>query len=385
LAVLSMIQGHTFTALVPKGAFHGGWSRIYTLIHGLTAPMFLLGGGLAYGMVSARRQAAEGRPTLDRRIVRRAFTLLWVGYLLQVPYMSPWRLFDRPDLWARTLRIGPLQLVALCLLLCEGLRLWAPTRARHAAALSVLTGAVGIASPWVWQAQLSTRWPAPVGMWFDSYASSQFPFFPWAVFFFLGVLGSFAVPFARRTERMLASGVFASGAAVAGLVYFFYAQGERLEGVYGEHDFWRAGPLYVGFRAALVFAWLGSLMLLEPLIERLRGAFPQASQLFDTLARQSLVAYVVHLLFLYGSPLTPGYVRFGRVLEMHEAFVIFVAIAVFTLAIAVLWDHFVTGRVLHQKLSLLRAGLGRARAARPTEAAAPESEIEASTTASPNL
>lgn len=359
-----MIQGHTFTALVPKSEFHGGWSRLYTLIHGLTAPMFLLGGGLAYGLVSARRRARAGKLTLDMRIVRRAAILLLVGYALQAPHVAPWRMLHRPDMIARTLAVGPLQVVASCLILCELLRLAARTTRLHAASLLALVALVGGISPWVWQARLSEQlWPI-VGMWFDSYSRSQFPFFPWSVFFFLGVLGSYLVPFEKCTERSRALGFFAGGAVAAWGIYALYQAGERLNGVYGEHDFWRAGPMYVGFRAALVFAWLGVLMLSEPLIARLRGLFPTGFSLFDVLARQSLVAYVVHLLFLYGSPLTAGVVRFGRVFDLVEASGIFLGIGLFTLAVCVLWDHFITGGALRLALSRYRARLRSLWAAR---------------------
>src|SRR5262249_12613026 len=54
VAVLLMIQGHTFTALLDPAHYVGNWSRWHSLLHGLTAPMFLLGGGLAYGFVTMR-------------------------------------------------------------------------------------------------------------------------------------------------------------------------------------------------------------------------------------------------------------------------------------------------------------------------------------------
>jgi hypothetical protein len=364
IAVVSMIQGHTFTALVPKSEFTGGWSRLYTLIHGLTAPMFLLGGGLAYGMVSARRQARAGKLVLDTRIVRRAAILLLVGYALQHPHVATWRMVQRPEYIARTFAVGPLQLVAGCLLLCELLRLAARTTRAYQLCLIALIALVGGVSPWVWQAHLSEQlWPI-VGMWFDAYRYSQFPFFPWSVFFFAGVLGSYLVPFDKRNEWPRALGFLGGGAACAWGIYALYQAGERMNGIYGEHDFWRAGPMYVGFRLALVFAWLGVLMLAEPLIARLRGYFPTGFALFDVLARQSLVAYVVHLLFLYGSPLTAGVVRFGRVFDLLEATFIFLGIGVFTLAVCVLWDHYITSRALKAALSKQRARLQRLWAAR---------------------
>jgi hypothetical protein len=66
---------------------------------------------------------------------------------------------------------------------------------------------------------------------------------------------------------------------------------------------------------------------------------------------------VVHLLFLYGSPLTAGVVRFGRVFDLLEASFIFLGIGLFTLAVCVLWDHYVTNRAWKGGASRVRARL----------------------------
>lgn len=79
LAVVLMIQGHSFTALLQPAEYRGSWSTWHTLLHGLTAPMFLLGGGLAYGLVLFR-----ARHPLGLRFVRRAGLLLVLGYALQI-------------------------------------------------------------------------------------------------------------------------------------------------------------------------------------------------------------------------------------------------------------------------------------------------------------
>ncbi len=348
LAVLLMIQGHTFTALTLQSEFSGPWHRLYRLFHGLTAPMFLVGGGLAYGMVSARRraQAGEGTAALDPRIVRRGFMLIVIGYLLQLPQMRLWRLPEYPELFRKTFAIGPLQLIGACLIVSE--LVWALSRilfqnerARrfHQGSILTLCLAIAACSPWVWQGARSMRWFAPVGMWFDGQGGSLFPVFPWATFFFLGVLAAALVPRARRAPRGVAFGLIAGSAALAWGIYVAWLGGEQLAFLYGEHDFWRANPMYVTFRGLLVLLMLGGLMLLEPLFQRARRRFPRSGRLFDVLSRQSLVAYVTHLFVIYGSPFTVGLIRFGRVFDLVESSLLFAWVALYTLAIAVLWDH----------------------------------------------
>src|SRR5688572_4087415 len=112
-AVLLMIQGHTFTELLRPTEYEGAWSAWHTILHGLTAPMFLIGAGLAYGIVTLRSQAdAPRRP--NGRILRRAGLLVLLGYFLQLP-RAPWaEILSRRDLYECATRVGPLQLVGLC-------------------------------------------------------------------------------------------------------------------------------------------------------------------------------------------------------------------------------------------------------------------------------
>ena len=85
-AVLLMIQGHTFTALLEPAAYQGAWVRWYRLTHGLTAPMFLFGAGLAYGIVTfgSRVSTTDADAARARtRIFRRACALIAIGTALQ--------------------------------------------------------------------------------------------------------------------------------------------------------------------------------------------------------------------------------------------------------------------------------------------------------------
>jgi uncharacterized membrane protein len=388
LAVLSMIQGHTFTALTEPAAFSGRWVPFYTLLHGLTAPMFLFGGGLSYGLVSRRRRgarvaaavAARARP-LDARIVRRGLALLALGYALQWPERGLGSLIGRPELLRAVFAVGPLQLVGACLIACEVLAspfcsradVGAPSgTARMTLATASLAASIALFAPYVWRAEYSARlWPL-VGMWLDGHGGSLFPCFPWAAFFFLGVLGSeLAVPMQRTPKR---SGLLCllAGSCGAGALYLAWRAGERLTSLYGSHDFWHTNPMYLGFRAALVVALWGLVLLLEPLWLRLRRLSPfcsragprastAAQRAFDALARQSLVAYVAHLLLLYGSPVTTGLACLGRVFDLRESAAIFVCVALHTLAISYLWEHLRPMRWLARQAS--RLGRGEALAA----------------------
>ncbi len=363
-----MIQGHTFTVLARQSAFTGTWLRIYNMIHGLTAPMFLIGGGLAYGMVSLRRRQQGSVAGLDFRVLRRGLTLVLIGFALQVPRMTLWKIPLYPEKFKAMFSVGPLQLVGACLILCELVLFAVKSRRIFNLVVGLFALSIALVSPWLWQQELSkTLFPA-FGMWLDGHSRSQFPFFPTAGYFMLGVLASQGIPFALRAPKRAALGLMALGAGTSYGLYQLYQGGVRLNGLYGEHDFWRAGPMHFTFRVGVVAAFLGTLMLLEPLTQRVRKALPTTMRTFDVLSRQSLVAYVFHLLILYGNPFTAGLVRFGRIFELWEATLFFLAVALHTVSIAVLWEHFQPASWPRRLVRKLRAYLAqRASQRRPGE------------------
>jgi uncharacterized membrane protein len=52
LAVLLMVQGHTFTALIEDAVRALGWYRWHSYVHGYTAPLFMFSAGLAFGVTT---------------------------------------------------------------------------------------------------------------------------------------------------------------------------------------------------------------------------------------------------------------------------------------------------------------------------------------------
>jgi acyltransferase len=340
VAVLLMIQGHTFTALLRTSAYEGAWSRWHALVHGLTAPMFLIGGGLAYGVVIAR----SARPS-SLRLLRRGLTLIVLGYVLQFPRAPAHVWLSDPVLFAGAVRIGPLQLIGLCLLLCELMRALTRTRSQLMAATAAQLCAIALTAPVVWKLRVSQGKLLWLGTWFDGYAGSHFPLFPWAVFFLLGVLVSLALPppcqADVRAQRRAAALMAILGVLSAALPYAAFVHGHVLQNVYGEHELWHTSPLYVVFRAGAVFAVLGLLWSCEPLLARAwsRSTAPTWTTLLSVLARNSLVAYVAHLLVLYGTVFTPGLVQFLRDSTMAVACLVSLGLIAFICALAWSWQR----------------------------------------------
>jgi hypothetical protein len=194
----------------------------------------------------------------------------------------------------------------------------------------------------VWKVRASQGTLYPLGAWFDGYAGSLFPFFPWAVFFLLGVMVSFTVVSVLESggsETRAAAWLCAGGLLASGLAYGAFLGGHVLENWYGPHELWQTSPLYVVFRAGVVLSGLGALWLFEPGLQRLWRSGRRVASLLSALSQESLVAYVTHLLVLYGTPLTLGLVHGGPRFSILEASAISLALVLFTLGVVLLWQR----------------------------------------------
>jgi uncharacterized membrane protein len=330
LAVVLMIQGHTFTALMQPRAFSPQVSRAHGLLHGLTAPAFLFGAGLAFGFATYGRYQGHRRLGAEvRRRFWRYLSLIVIGYALQLPGASVWAAFHVQGAQLELVtRIGPLQLVALTLGLCQLAIFVVPTPRLHAALSTALGLAILISAEAVGRAGLSDRIPLLLGALFDDAHGSQFPLFPWASFALFGV--GLAGLLSERTRAPHVAWFIGSGALVVALAYVALESGLA---PFDAHWFWRTSPTYFAFRLGLIVIALGLLVRKDD-AQRATG-----DGLVALLARRSLTAYVLHLLLLYGTPFTPNLVyRLGATLNLAQASVMFGLIFTATLAITALAD-----------------------------------------------
>lgn len=324
LAVVSMVQGHTFSALMKPDALPASVMQWHALVHGLTAPAFLFGAGLAFGLATYPRYEVHrrgGSPLFAR--LRRYAWLIVLGYALQLPgasLLAALRLHG--DELSPVLRVGPLHLIAVCLTVCQLAALCIESPRAHALVALLLGTLISACSPWVYSANAGQAAGPLLGPWLDASSGSLFPIFPWASFAFFGVATGGLL--AHRPRELPRSALWVSfGFLLAGSAYLLFLSGIRLS---DPAWFWHASPLNTAFRIGLVCCLLGVLHRFsgEP-----RG--DDAGSWTVLLARHSLVAFVVHLLLLYGTPFTPSLNRhFGGSLDALEVSFVFAAIMLAT-------------------------------------------------------
>jgi hypothetical protein len=354
LAVVSMVQGHTFSALMKPDALPATVMQWHALVHGLTAPAFLFGAGLAFGLATYPRYERHRHvgPVLYQRLRRYAWLVL-LGYALQLPgasLLAALRL--RADELTPVLRVGPLHLIALCLMACQLSALGIKSPRAHALLSFTLGALVSASSPYVYAANLGQLSGPLLGPWLDASSGSLFPIFPWASFAFFGVATGGLL--AHRPRALPRSTLWVSlGLLLAGSAYMLFLKGIRLS---DPKWFWHASPLNTVFRIGLVLCLLG-------VLHRFAGPPTQAAPPVEAgaasgrrvrtsphapvrpregwtglLARHSLLAFVVHLLLLYGTPFTPSLNHhFGLSLDAPEACAVFVAIMLATLLAIRTW------------------------------------------------
>ena len=358
LAVVLMVQGHTFSALLADDALPRSVMQVHAIVHGVTAPAFLLAAGLAFGLSTYPRYALHHQsPSQLGARARRYGSLLLLGYALQLPgssLLAALRL--RSEDLAPVFRVGPLQLIALCLMLCQlGARLLSSARA-HAWCAFALGLLVAACAPLVYSAQAGQRAGRLLGPWLDASSGSLFPLFPWASFAFFGVA---LAGFLSLRERALprASVWLTLGTLLAGSAYLMFSLGLRLA---EPAWFWHASPLNVLFRAGLVLALLGLLHGLRSPSEQHAAAAGALAEWTRLLARHSLLAFVVHLLLLYGTPFTPSlHKHFGLRLDAFQCSLVFVAIMAITMLLIRAWVALQDGQLLAPSwLRVLLTALG---------------------------
>lgn len=340
LAVVSMVQGHTFSALMKPDALPSSVMQWHALVHGLTAPAFLFGAGLAFGLATYPRYELhrQGGTVMFARLRRYAW-LVVLGYALQLPgasLLAALRLHG--DELGPVLRVGPLHLIALCLTVCQLTALGFESPRRHALAALVLGVVISASSPLVYAANAGHAAGPWLGPWLDASSGSLFPIFPWASFAFFGVAAGGLL--AHRPRALPRPALWVSlGLVLAGTAYLLFLSGIRLS---DPAWFWHASPLNTAFRIGLVCCLLGALHHVsgEP-------SSTQSASSTELLARHSLVAFVVHLLLLYGTPFTPSLNRhYGLRLDAVEVSLVFAAIMLATLLAIRAWASLVQERRL---------------------------------------
>lgn len=344
VAVVLMVQGHVFTALLDPGLREDAWYPWHSYVHGLTAPIFFFSSGLAFGVATLRHWSSHTHwgPPIERRFERYGW-LLFIGYMLSLPKLSFSQLVGADGFEnARTFfKVDALENIAVSLIIVQGL-VWLLERQRlFITSVTLLGGVLVFAAPAVWRLPVEAWLPIGVASYVNINTGSIFPLFPWTGFLCAGVVTAYLSLDARgslRQHRALAlTGV---GLGVWTLAHQLQESGVNF---FGEHDYWKTNPVFFFTRLGLIFLGFATLCAYEAIAAYWRRRGPREPRpdepgFLERVSQETLVVYVAHLFLLYGSPINPGLTRLlGRSLTIEAASIVAMVILLVSTAIALLW------------------------------------------------
>lgn len=376
VAVLLMVQGHTFSALLDPAIKTQPWFLQHDYVHGLTAPLFFFGSGLAFGLATLPNWDAHRRwgVPLKRRYQRYGW-LLFIGYMLNLPRLSFPHLLrtDSAELTASFFRVDALQHIGVALGLVQTL-VWASRGKRSFAwGVGLLGAAFVLGAPLAWRLPAERWLPVGIASYINADTGATFPLFPWMGFVCAGVLSAHLISEPKTQRRRSHAGL---RFWIAGAAIWLVAGFARDSGVnaFGEHNYWKTSPIFFATRLGLVLMSFALLCAYEAAAARRRAmtadrtaALPQspeprgerpgaATAPLQTIGRQTLVIYVVHLILLYGSPFHAGLNRdHGASLGLLPASLVAAALLFISTLFGLFWDE--ASRRWPQQQRYFRKGL----------------------------
>jgi uncharacterized membrane protein len=289
LAVLIMIQCHTFNSFARLDLRQGGPYVLSQFVGGMAAPLFLFMAGMTFGFQMESLERRQPNPW--RRYLA---ALKRAGYILLIAFafrLSNWiASLPRPD-WQEIFKVDILNSMALGMAAFAIIAAFnAQDRVRYSIAGALL---IACAAPlvgnlnWSGVPQFVQDYIAP------GETRGRFPFFPYASYIGFGLAAGAMV---KRTDAPALDRLM-QWSAIAGFALIFTAQyfSNLPFTLYPAVDFWRNSPSLVLIRVGVSLAMLASAYLWTTYAAAPRWSWMQ------TLGKQSLLVYWVHIMLVYGN------------------------------------------------------------------------------------
>lgn len=296
LAVIFMVQGHTLDVLLAPAFREGGFFNCWLFLRGLTAPMFLTLSGFSFIVVSSRRWESFTSATsaLKHRIFRFSF-LICIGYLMHLPVRNPLDIrWMHAESWAQWAQIDVLQCIGLTLLLLQCLILVTRTPKAFGFSIFALGVLAVVTTPLLWKAAWLNLLPNMVSAYVDGARGAVFPVFPWAGYIIGGALLGLFYTWKRNGSAAPVFAVCGLSMAIVG-----FAIDQMMAHAVRDLHFWRTSP-------HLFLMRFGGVMVILSIIDWAAKWQPFPQRVVQTLAKESLFVYVLHLFILYGSVWNSG-------------------------------------------------------------------------------
>ena len=289
LAVVIMIQCHTFNSFVRTDLRNDGPYVMSQFVGGMAAPLFLFMSGMTLAF-QMDRMDRKGLVPFER----------WAAALRRAAYVFAIALLFRLSNWIASLPNSTLQdLIKVDILNCMGVAMAAfsvaamvagPQRAR-----AVTMGALAIAA--LAPVMSSLHWEGVPALLRDYLVPSRgrgyFPFFPCASYVGFGLAVGTVVKHTleERFERLMQWAVLIGFGLIFGAQYL----SNLPYSIYPQSDFWSNSPTLILIRLGVCLVMLAGCYLWTQYCSR------SARSWTEILGKNSLLVYWVHVMLVYGS------------------------------------------------------------------------------------
>jgi len=323
LAIVIMIQCHTINSLTRLDLREGGPYVLSQFIGGMAAPLFLFMAGMttAFQMDSLERREPN-------RLRRWAIAMRRAGYLMAIAlafritnYLGAWPHGDTADLT----KVDILNCMAVAMAAMAAAAAFDGFgRARFAIASGVLIAAAAPlvdSLPWQGVPRMLHDYVAPGGR-------GTFAFFPCASYLALGLGAGVLVKRAAagQMDRLMQWTVLIGFGMVFPAQYF----ANLPYSVYPQSNFWTNSPALISIRTGICLLMMAGAYLWTEYGAR------QAWSWMDTLGKNSLMVYWVHVMLVYGGWVKP----IKRKLNIPEAVLAVIVVTALMVALSVVWLKF---------------------------------------------
>jgi len=293
LAILVMIECHTFNSFTRMDLRDGGPYILSQFIGGMAAPLFLFMAGMTMGFQMEsldRREPGRWKRwivSLKRAlyILFIAFAFRFTNWLFSVPHASLQEL-TKVDI-LNCMGLGMAVLAALA-------AVSARERPRAAAAAGVLIAVISplmTGLPWAGTPALLQEYLVP------GQARGHFPFFPWVAYiaFGLAVGAVLKRAAAERFDRLMQWSVLIGGILITSGQYF----SNLPFSFYAHANFWTDSPALISIRLGICLLIMAASYLWTEHCAVARWSWVQA------LGKNSLMVYWIHVMIVYGAVVRP--------------------------------------------------------------------------------
>jgi uncharacterized membrane protein len=321
LAVLVMIQCHTFNSFTRLDIREGGGYVLSQFVGGMAAPLFLFMAGMTTGF--QMESAANREPNARRRwvtAVKRGGYILGIAFLFR---FTNW-LFSMP-------RASLQEITKVDILNCMGVGLAVLAVAAlfpGAARVRFGVGAgltIAMLSPVISNLDWSGAPTLLADYLVPGPRLGRFPFFPWASYLAFGIAAGTIVKRAAadRIERLMQWSVLIGFAIIFTCQYFSNVP----YSIYTKSNFWIDSPALVLIRVGITMLLMTGAYLWTEYCAGTGWSWMQA------LGKNSLMVYWVHVMLVYGAVVRP----LKRTMSIPQALLATAVVTAMMVGLSAMW------------------------------------------------